>query len=42
MKLDPPKAEDVTVKEKFQRLVGKSIYLSYTQPNIAFAVSLVS
>ena len=29
-------------KGKYQRLVGKLIYLSHTRPNIAFAVSLVS
>ena len=29
-------------KGRYQRLVGKLIYLSYTQPDIAFAVSVVS
>ena len=29
-------------KERYQRLVGKLIYLSYTRPYNAFAVSLVS
>ena len=29
-------------REKFQRLVGRLIYLSHTRPNIAFAVSMVS
>lgn len=29
-------------KERYQRLVGRLIYLSHTRPDIAFAVSLVS
>ena len=29
-------------KGRYQRLVGKLIYLSHSQPNIAFAVSVVS
>ena len=29
-------------KERYQKLVGKLIYLSHTRPNIAFAVSVVS
>ncbi|RVW86325.1 Retrovirus-related Pol polyprotein from transposon RE1 [Vitis vinifera] len=29
-------------KEKYQRLVGRLIYLSHTRPDIAFAVSVVS
>ena len=29
-------------KERYQRLVGRLIYLSHTRPNIAYAVSLVS
>jgi Reverse transcriptase (RNA-dependent DNA polymerase) len=31
-----------TNKERYQRLVGKLIYLSHTRPNIAYTVSLVS
>lgn len=31
-----------TNKERYQRLVGKLIYLSHTRPNIAHAVSVVS
>ena len=29
-------------REKYQRLVGRLIYLSHTKPNIAFVVSVVS
>lgn len=42
LKLNPAKVEDVVDKEKFQRLVGKLIYLSHTRPNIAFVASTVS
>ncbi|XP_070665119.1 uncharacterized mitochondrial protein AtMg00810-like [Malus domestica] len=31
-----------THKERYQRLVGRLIYLSHTRPNIAYAVSVVS
>lgn len=35
--------EDATVdKEMYQRLVGKLIYLSYSRPDIAYAVSVIS
>lgn len=42
IKLNPAEPEAVTEKEKFQRLVGRLIYLSHTRPDIAFAVSMVS
>ena len=29
-------------RERYQRLVGRPIYLSHTRPNIAFAISVVS
>lgn len=31
-----------TNKERYQRLVGRLIYLSHTRPNISYAVSVVS
>ena len=31
-----------TNKERYQRLVGRLIYLSYTRPGIAYAVSVIS
>ena len=35
--------EDAMVdKGRYQRLVGKLIYLSYTRPDIAYAMSVVS
>ena len=42
LKLDPTKAENVIDRERFQKLVGKLIYLSHTRPDIAFAMSMVS
>lgn len=42
IKLKPANPEDVVDREKFQRLVGKLIYLSHTRPDIAFVVSLLS
>ena len=42
LKLNPANPEDVIEREKFQRPVGRLIYLSHTRPDIAFAVSMVS
>lgn len=42
LKLSPAEAEDVIEREKFQRLIGRLIYLSHTRPDIAFSVSMVS
>ena len=42
LKLQPASPIKVIDKEKYQRLVGRLIYLSHTRPNIAFAVSMVS
>lgn len=37
------KIDDKTVdKGRYQRLVGKLIYLAHTKPDISFAVSVVS
>ena len=41
-KLELAKPEEVVDIEKFQRLVGKLIYLSHTRPDIAFSVSVLS
>lgn len=35
-------ANEVVDQERYQRLVGRLIYLSHTRPDIAFAVSIVS
>ena len=42
LKLQLAKVEEVKDREQYQKLVGKLIYLSHTQPDIAFAVSMVS
>ena len=42
VKLQPAKTEDVKDKERYQRLVGRLIYLSHTRPDITFSVSAVS
>ena len=42
VKLQPAKPEDVVNRDRFQRLVGRLIYLSHTRPDIAFAVSMIS
>lgn len=41
-KLGDDKGSDLVNATQYQKLVGKLIYLSYTRPDIAFAVSLVS
>lgn len=33
---------DLVDKEKYQRLVGRLLYLCYTRPDIAFAISVVN
>ena len=42
LKLQANTKDEVIDKGRFQRLVGRLIYLSHTRPDIAFAVSLVS
>lgn len=42
IKLQPAKAGNMVDKGRYQRLVGKVIYLSHTRPDMAFVVSLVS
>lgn len=41
-KLEETKPENVVDRERYQRLVGRLIYLSHTRPDISFAVSMVS
>jgi hypothetical protein len=42
IKLQPAEAGNTIDKERYQRLVGRLIYLSHARPDIALAVSLVS
>jgi len=42
IKLLPAEAGNMVDKGRYQRLVGRLIYLTHTRPDIAFAVSLVS
>ena len=42
VKLQPTKAENVKDQERYQKLVGRLIYLSHTRSNIPFLVSMVS
>ncbi|RVW66530.1 Retrovirus-related Pol polyprotein from transposon RE1 [Vitis vinifera] len=42
VKLWPTKAKNVKDRDRYQRLVGRLIYLSHTCPDIAFSVSMVS
>ncbi|KAL5857491.1 hypothetical protein ACOSQ3_004949 [Xanthoceras sorbifolium] len=42
LKLEAEKSDAHVDKEKYQRLVGRLIYLAHTRPDISFAVSLVS
>lgn len=41
-KLHMEEGAELTDKEKYQRLVGKLIYLSHTRPDIAYVVGVVS
>ena len=40
-KLQPTKAENVKDRERYQKHVGRLIYLSHTRLDIAFSVSMV-
>ncbi|KAJ9678560.1 hypothetical protein PVL29_020667 [Vitis rotundifolia] len=42
VKLQPIKAKNVKDRDRYQRLVGRLIYLSHTHPDIAFSISMVS
>ena len=41
-KLGEVKEEPMVDKRIYQKLVGRLIYLSYTRPNIAYSVSMIS
>ena len=41
-KLEDDKDDQLVVKQRYQLLVGKLIFLAHTRPNIAFPVSIVS
>ena len=41
MKLEAATKNEIKEREKYQRLVGKLIYLSHRGPTITFAVSMV-
>ncbi|RVX07808.1 Retrovirus-related Pol polyprotein from transposon RE1 [Vitis vinifera] len=42
VKLQPTKAKNVKDRDRYQRLVGRLIYLSHRHPDIAFSMSMVS
>ncbi|CAN1766567.1 Retrovirus-related Pol polyprotein from transposon TNT 1-94 [Linum perenne] len=42
VRLRPSESHEVKDQERYQRLVGKLIYLAHTRPDITFAVSVVS
>lgn len=42
VKLSSTNLKDVIDRDKFQRLVGRLIYLSHTSLDIAFALSMIS
>ncbi|RVW45622.1 Retrovirus-related Pol polyprotein from transposon RE1 [Vitis vinifera] len=42
VKLQPTKAKNVKDRDRYQRLVGRLIYLSHTRPDIVFSMSMVS
>lgn len=42
LKLQAKNVEEIKNKDRYKKLVGRLIYLSHTQPDIAFDVSMVS